>query len=265
LSLDLRREFETREELIDYVRQQFPDTAEFEEFVPETQGGRHAAQALLDAIDPKRYGQTRNNLTGAVTQLSPYIRHGVVTLREVRDTALSKVEHNRDAAKFIMELAWREYWQRIYDHLGLGVWEDIEEPKTGHAPSEYEEELPANIKRGTTGLACMDGFSRELRRTGYLHNHARMWLASYVVHWRKVKWQAGAEWFLEHLLDGDPASNNLSWQWVASSFSNKPYFFNRENLERHTDGLYCRVCRHYGSCPFEGAYEDLSQKLFQIQ
>ncbi|MBX9599641.1 MAG: hypothetical protein K2X35_01510 [Bryobacteraceae bacterium] len=265
MSQDLRRDFQDRQDLIDYVAEIFPQTANFEPFVADTRGGRRAAEQLFENIDPKKYGATRNNISGAVTYLSPYIRHGVVTLREVRDLALRRADQRKDAAKFIMELAWREYWQRLYETLGGGVWDDIEEYKTGFPPDSYDEELPVNIKRGTTGLACIDAFSRELRRTGYLHNHARMWLASYVVHWRKVQWQAGAEWFLEHLLDGDPASNNLSWQWVASTFSNKPYFFNRENLERHTEGLYCRQCLHYGSCPFEGRYEDLSQKLFQIQ
>jgi deoxyribodipyrimidine photo-lyase len=101
-----------------------------------------------------------------------------------------------------------------------------------------------------------------MRSTGYLHNHGRLWLAAYMVHWRRINWQVGAVWFLEHLLDGDPASNNMSWQWVASTFSHKPYFFNRENLERYTEGVYCRQCPLYGHCDFEGSYEELEQKLF---
>jgi deoxyribodipyrimidine photo-lyase len=104
--------------------------------------------------------------------------------------------------------------------------------------------------------------------TGWLHNHARMWLASYVVHWRRVRWQAGARWFLRHLLDGDPASNNLSWQWVASSFSHKPYIFNRANLERFSGGRFCGDCPRAGregtaGCPFEASYEELQERLFR--
>jgi deoxyribodipyrimidine photo-lyase len=91
-----------------------------------------------------------------------------------------------------------------------------------------------------------------------------MWLAAYVVHWRRVRWQAGARWFLQHLLDGDPASNNLSWQWVASSFSSKPYLFNRANLERFSSGRYCGGCPlASGGCPFEASYEALQAKLFR--
>ena len=73
---------------------------------------------------------------------------------------------------------------------------------------------------------------RGLYATGMLHNHARMWLASYVVHVRKVHWRAGADWLYGHLLDGDLASNHLSWQWVAGTGSAKPYLFNAENVAR---------------------------------
>ena len=90
-------------------------------------------------------------------------------------------------------------------------------------------------------------------------------MAAYLVHWRRVHWRAGADWFLEHLLDGDPASNHLSWQWVASSFSHKPYFFNRQNLERYSNGRYCQKCPSHESCPFELSYEQLEQQLFKVQ
>jgi deoxyribodipyrimidine photo-lyase len=89
-----------------------------------------------------------------------------------------------------------------------------------------------------------------------------MWMASYLVHWRRVAWQVGARWFLRHLLDGDPASNNLSWQWVASTFSAKPYTFNRENLERYTEGRYCGACPRRNDCPFDKDYATLSEELF---
>jgi deoxyribodipyrimidine photo-lyase len=92
-----------------------------------------------------------------------------------------------------------------------------------------------------------------------------MWMAAYVVHWRRVHWKAGADWFLEHLLDGDPASNHLSWQWVASSFSHKPYFFNRDNLERFSKSRYCTDCPRSGDCPFDGSYEQLENQLFAPQ
>lgn len=225
-------------------------------------GGRRAAEAALAAIDPVVYARSRNFLDGAVTRLSPYLRHGVLTLAEVRDHALSRVRSAEEAEKFVNELGWRDYWQRLYAEWGEGIWSDREAYKTGFPARSYASELPLALIEGSTGLACMDGFSAELRETGYLHNHARMWMAAYTVHWLRVRWQAGARWFLEHLLDGDPASNNLSWQWVASTFSNKPYFFNRENLERYTGGSYCKGCALRGACPLEGSYEELEARLF---
>jgi deoxyribodipyrimidine photo-lyase len=247
--MNLRREFDGREDLEAYLREQFPDAGGR---LSTIRGGRAAAEERLASFRASRYAASRNFLSGAVSRLSPYIRHGVVTLREVYERFAA-----RRLEKFVQELAWRDYWQRLYAKIGDGVWLDCEPSKTGIA---HSAELPADW--GATGLACMDAFAAELESTGYLHNHARMWVAAYAVHWRRVAWQAGARWFLRHLLDGDPASNNLSWQWVASTFSSKPYIFNRENLERYTEGVYCAECARRADCPFDKSYEDLSAELF---
>ncbi|WP_377477891.1 MAG: FAD-binding domain-containing protein [Microcoleus anatoxicus] len=262
MTQDMKREFASREELITYLRQQFPEAAARDSHLSPTLGGRKAAETALKQVDPAKYTSTRNFLNGAVTRLSPYLRYGVLSLAEVRDMVLAKVRHQEDAVKLVNELGWRDYWQRLYAELGNGIWQDQEPYKTGYTASQYSETMPEDIIEGTTGLVCIDSFSRELRETGYLHNHQRMWMAAYLVHWRKVRWQVGARWFLAHLLDGDPASNNLSWQWVASTFSHKAYFFNRENLERYTKGVYCGDCPLYGQCDFEGSYEQLEAKLF---
>jgi len=254
----MRRDFQDRDDLIAYLNEQFPEAAQQSAQVSPLRGGWAAAQARLAGWDPTTYGTTRNFLDGAVSQLSPYLRHGVVTLAEVRDFVLGRT----GAEQLIRQLGWRDYWQRLYIQLGDGSWEDQETYKTGYLAEEYQADLPDEIRWGETGLVCMDSFSQQLQSEGYLHNHARLWLAAYVVHWRRVRWQVGAYWFLQHLLDGDPASNNLSWQWVASTFSVKPYYFNRENLERFTDGAYCRRCPLRGQCIFEGSYEQLAEQLF---
>ncbi len=257
----LRRQFGSRTELLAYLQQQFPEAPVAEDRVT-LRGGRSAAQEQLAAIAPADYGRSRNFLNGAVTRLSPYLRHGVLTLAEVRDAVVARISARAEGEKLVMELAWRDYWQQLYRELGDGIREDREPYKTGFAADSYAPTLPSELVEAHTGLACMDAFSRELQTTGYLHNHARMWLAAYVVHWRRVRWQAGARWFLQHLLDGDPASNNLSWQWVASTFSTKPYFFNRENLERYSAGRYCRHCDRREDCPFDASYEELEKRLF---
>ncbi|MES1022906.1 FAD-binding domain-containing protein [Gloeocapsa sp. BRSZ] len=258
----MQREFGSRDELVTYLREQFPEAANRSDRISQIVGGRTPAEAALEKVDAVQYAKSRNFLTGAVTKLSPYIRYGVLSLAEIRDYVLQKVQHQDEATKLINELGWRDYWQRLYVKLGNGIWEDQEPYKTGYQVQEYQQELPQDIANGTTGRVCIDSFSRDLREIGYLHNHMRMWLAAYIVHWRRIRWQTGAKWFLEHLLDGDPASNNMSWQWVASTFSHKPYYFNRENLERYTEGVYCRQCPLYGNCDFEGSYEELEQRLF---
>ena len=258
----LRRDFTDRQDLIHYLKQEFPDIAAQGTDVSATVGGRIAAEIALAKIQPGSYGQTRNYLNGTVTRLSPYIRHGVLSLGEVKQFVMGQIQSWAEGEKLMMELAWRDYWQRLYQQLGQQIWQDLEPYKTGWAASDYGDTLPPNLEAGTTGLACMDGFSQDLQQTGYLHNHARMWVAAYVVHWCRVKWQAGAAWFLQHLLDGDPASNHLSWQWVASTFSHKPYIFNRANLERYSHHQYCPTCSMQTHCPFQGSYENLAARLF---
>lgn len=248
---ELRRTFASRADLDAYLASEFPHA---EGPLSPIEGGRRAAERQLQKLTVSRYAATRNFLSGAVSRLSPYVRHGVLSLTEL-------LEKGRASSKFVQELAWRDYWQRVYTRIGDGVWNDREPNKTGI--TNYAPTLPADIEKAQTNLACIDAFATELHTTGYLHNHARMWLASYVVHWRRVAWQAGARWFLRHLLDGDPASNNLSWQWVASTFGAKPYFFNRENLERYTEGRFCAHCPSRNNCPFDASYAELEERLFK--
>jgi len=225
-------------------------------------GGRRAALERLARIDPVAYARTRNHTGGAVTMLSPWIRHGALGLAEVRDHALERVRTPEDAQKLVTELGWRDYWQQVYATLGTGIFNDIERPAVAWRRAGPLDRVPDDVLAGRTGLACIDAFVETLHRTGWLHNHERMWLASWLVHVRGVRWRAGADWFLEHLVDGDPASNHLSWQWVAGTFSAKPYIFNRENLETFTAGAHCRGCAVLGRCDVEGSYDDLAARLF---
>ncbi|GGS07628.1 FAD-binding domain-containing protein [Deinococcus sedimenti] len=228
-------------------------------------GGRAAALEALARLDPVTYGRDRSSLDGHVSRLSPYIRHGVLTLAEVRDAALARVPATAPsrAWKFVNELSWHDYFTRVYAQVGDLVWQNFQPCQTGLPQSAYADDFPEDIAQGTTGLACIDVWSRELRETGYLHNHARMWLASYVVHHRRVWWQGGASWFLTHLLDGDPANNNLNWQWVASTWRAYPYLWNRGNLQKYAGQRYCAACPlASGGCPFDATYAALSERLF---
>ncbi|HKK18085.1 MAG TPA: FAD-binding domain-containing protein, partial [Opitutales bacterium] len=84
-----------------------------------------------------------------------------------------------------------------------------------------------------------DSWNGELLEHNYLHNHARMWYASIWIHTLKLPWQLGADWFLRHLLDGDPASNTLSWRWVAGlQTRGKSYLARADNIRKYTDNRF---------------------------
>jgi deoxyribodipyrimidine photo-lyase len=195
---------------------------------------RQAALDRAEAIDPARYARTRNHLDGAVSRLSPYLTHGVVSVPEV--IARLTARGARPDDKIVMELAWREYWQHAWRHLGEAIFDSRQPPPAG-AGFDYATEVPADVRQARTGVPVIDVAVRALYDSGYVHNHARMWLASYLVHLRKVDWRAGAAWMYPHLLDGDLAANTLSWQWVAGTWTGKPYLFNDENVARYAPAL----------------------------
>ena len=187
-----------------------------------------AALARIDAIQPREYARTRNHLDGAVTRLSPYLTHGFIDVPQVIER-LSQRCRIEPEDKFVFELAWREYFHHLWRHWGEDIFTDRRPPPAAH----YSPAMPVDVLEGRTGVPVIDQAVRALYATGYLHNHARMWLASYVVHLRKTSWRAGADWMYSHLLDGDLASNTLSWQWVAGTLTGKPYLFNAGNVERY--------------------------------
>ena len=210
-----------------------------------------AARARIAAVRPASYERTRNALDGAVSQLSPYITHGFVTLADVVSGVAERhaleVQH-----KFVYELGWRAYFRHVWQHRGDDILHSLHE---GLLPEDaYARELPADIRQARTGVPVVDEAVRALYATGMLHNHARMWLASYVVHVRKVHWRAGADWLYGHLLDGDLASNHLSWQWVAGTGSSKPYLFNADNVARYAPASW-----HSPGSVIDTSYEALDR------
>lgn len=186
--------------------------------------------ARCRTIDPKQYARSRNFLNGAVTRLSPYLSHGMTSLKAVAQAVAQKHPLAWDD-KLVAELAWRAFFLQVQKEAGNAILKDM---RNSVLPGvRYQRDLPVDIREGKTGVRAIDRAVAELYQTGYLHNHARMWVASYVVHVRKVHWRAGADWMWRHLLDGEIASNHLSWQWVAGTFSTKPYLFNNENVSRY--------------------------------
>jgi deoxyribodipyrimidine photo-lyase len=183
------------------------------------------------------YGAARNHVLPGhdnVSRLSAAIRHRVV-LREELLAALFAAHPFERVEKLAQELLWRDYW-RAWLALRPAVWRDwvdgVARARAELAPAPASR--LAAIEAGASGMAVMDGFARELVETGYLHNHARMWFASWWVHVERLPWQLGAAFFLRHLVDADAASNTLSWRWVAGLHTaGKRYLVRRSNVEKY--------------------------------
>ncbi len=182
----------------------------------------------IDAVDPLQYGRTRNYNNGAVTYLSPYISRGVISTKQVLEIVLAKGYAISHIEKFVKELCWRDYFQRVAQHKDVN--QDI---KQLQAPV-LNNETPKAILNASTGIQGIDHAIELLYKTGYMHNHCRMYTASLVCNIAKSHWHNPAQWMYYHLLDGDWASNACSWQWVAGANSSKKYYANQENINRYT-------------------------------
>ena len=209
-------------------------------FPPDRQAATRRLQTFLPHV--AAYARERNyDRPGhrEVSRLSPYLRHRLLTEGEVVDAVLDRTSY-REAEKFILEVCWRSYCKGFLE-LHPSVWKSFrnsvveEEARLGR---QEAERLQA-ARNGQTGIACYDAWVRELLDTGYLHNHARMWFASIWIFTLRLPWSLGAAFFLQHLLDGDPASNTLGWRWVAGLHTQgKNYLARAENIRKYTDGRF---------------------------
>ncbi|MFC5624317.1 FAD-binding domain-containing protein [Algoriphagus winogradskyi] len=185
----------------------------------------------IRAIDPVSYSSTRNYKDGAVTRLSPYISRGVISTKQVFEYIKTLDLKWYQVEKLVQELAWRDYWQQVWIAKGEGINQDL---KQEQAPISNHQ-IPSAILNAETGINTVDQAIKELYRTGYMHNHMRMYVASICCNIANSHWLEPAKWMYSHLLDGDLASNQLSWQWVAGAFSSKKYFANQWNVNTYFD------------------------------
>ena len=227
------------------MNEQLPNTQEMTEFIPS----RVEALHKLSAFVPKAgsaYAKLRNydHGTGAhsdVSKLSPFIRRRSVTEAEVLSAVLN--HHSlKSAEKFVQEVFWRTYWKGWLE-MRPSVWtayqNDLALLSNQIATQSGLRRNWENACLAKTGIDCFDVWASELVSTGYLHNHARMWFASIWIFTLKLPWQLGADFFLRHLLDGDPASNTLSWRWVAGLQTvGKTYLARAHNIEKFTHGRF---------------------------
>jgi deoxyribodipyrimidine photo-lyase len=211
------------------------------------QPSRAAGLSRLEAFAThagRAYQTHRNSDRGRghhvnVSVLSPYLRHRMVAEPEVLEAVLAEHSQN-DAFKFVQEVFWRAYWKGWLEHRSL-LW------------PEYQRQLPQCLSQtqrdsrlwelyeravsGTTSIEVFNEWCIELKETGYIHNHARMWFASIWIFTLRLPWQLGADFFVRHLLDGDPASNTLGWRWVAGLHTqDKTYLATAKNIRTCAEG-----------------------------
>lgn len=184
----------------------------------------------LRSIDPDGYARTRNYLSGAVTGLSPYISRGMISTADVLNSIIDRGFSWNDSEKLVQELAWRDYFQRVWEQLEDDIFDDIRQSRTG----VLHRQIPSAFLQAKTGIEAVDTAIEQLQKTGYMHNHLRMYTASIACNIARSYWQMPSSWMYYHLLDGDIASNICSWQWVAGSFSSKKYYCNQENINHYT-------------------------------
>ena len=205
-------------------------------------GGQRAADARLASFDVTGYGKRRNEVAPqpkrGASGLSPYIRHGLISLQQAWDhVAGGEVE---DVEAFRNELLWQEYARHWYARLGRAT-------KAG-----LRNELKPSIEQVSwnTDMACLDLSVGELEEEGWLVNQARLWMASHFVVREGGDWRIGEEYFFKHLLDGSRAANRLGWQWATGIGSARVYGFSRWQVEKRAAGL-CASCDLVHSCPIE--------------
>ena len=212
---------------------------------PDRAAGLRRLELVVSALG-ERYAQNRGfdfgpERRGNVSQLSPYIRHRLLLEDEVASAALE--HHGPDAAdKFIQEVFWRTYFKGWLEQHPT-VWTDyrngvVQQIKCLADDSALYDRYQKAIS-AQTGIDCFDAWVSELIETGYLHNHARMWFASIWVFTLQLPWQLGADFFYRHLVDGDPASNTLSWRWVCGLHTKgKVYLARAAGIENYAAGRF---------------------------
>ncbi len=183
----------------------------------------------IQRVNPIAYANSRNYIDGAVTYLSPYISRGVTSTKQVLQAMVAAGHKPRQMEKFVQELAWRDYFQRVAQVHTRLFCTDIKQPK----PQVAHEALPMAMLKANTGIQGIDTAIAQLYQTGYMHNHCRMYVASLACNITRSHWHTPSRWMYYHLLDADFASNACSWQWVAGAFSHKKYYADQQNINRY--------------------------------
>ncbi len=192
-----------------------------------------------------------------ISCLSPYITHGIINEKEVIRKSLNKFSFSKNE-KFIQEVLWRTYWKGWLE-LRPNVWADYL-VELNQIKNEFQDnQVYLSAIEGKTNIDCFNMWVNELKENNYLHNHTRMWFASIWIFTLELPWQLGAEFFMQHLYDGDAASNTLGWRWVAGvQTQGKHYLASEWNIKKFTNNRFKNIKLN------ENATPKISEKSYQI-
>ena len=175
-----------------------------------------------------------------ISCLSPYITHGIINEKEVIKKSLSKFSFSKNE-KFIQEVLWRTYWKGWLE-LRPDVWSDYLIELNNIKDKFKNNQKYLSAIEGKTNVECFNVWINELKENNYLHNHTRMWFASIWIFTLDLPWQLGAEFFMQHLYDGDAASNTLGWRWVAGvQTQGKHYLASEWNIKKFTNNRFNNI------------------------
>ena len=192
-----------------------------------------------------------------VSCLSPYITHGIISELEVIDKSLKKYSFAKNE-KFIQEVLWRTYWKGWLE-LRPNVWTDYLVELKKIKEDFKNNQNYKNAIEGKTNIECFNYWINELKENNYLHNHTRMWFASIWIFTLDLPWQLGAEFFMQHLFDGDAASNTLGWRWVAGvQTQGKHYLATEWNIKKFTNNRFQNIKLN------ENAPPKVSKKTYSV-
>ena len=216
-----------------------------EAFIPTREAGLKRLKEFAP-LAGETYSNERNfdfssTKKNSVSALSPWIKHRLITEEEVLIEIL-KYHSPHSAMKFIQEVFWRGYFKGWLEQHPT-VWshhnEKLIKEYTKLENNKFEKENYMSAINGETGIECFDFWCEQLKSTGYLHNHVRMWFASIWVFTLKLPMELGADFFMLHLIDADAASNTLSWRWVSGLHTKgKAYAARASNIEKFTNGQF---------------------------
>ena len=222
-------------------------------FPPGEAEAQRRLHAFVDGDEPPiyRYALARNQLDRAGTsQLSPYLRLGMVSARQAVAIALAAIRRadrqsaQQGAGTWLNELIWREFFVHIIYHFPQ-VRGSSFRPEYERIAWENDAGAFSAWCEGRTGYPVVDAAMHQLVETGWMHNRARMIAASFLVKDLLIDWRWGERFFMKHLVDGDPAANNGGWQWTAGTGTDAaPYFriFNPvlQGREHDPEGVFVR-------------------------